>query len=133
MTSAVAVDAIQFWGSDQFKLKFTAPTGPGSIAISNVNGVAGNSYVTAVTLTQGAFPSGWLFGLDIGPVELLDQIALGAPFHGSLDAGGGSRFEIFSGVPSGVPVYAVSLQFTALGPFGGSFVNASTPEFFLTP
>ena len=32
----------------------------------------------------------------------------------------------------GIPVYAVSLQFTPLGPLGGSFVNASTPEFFLT-
>ena len=78
MTSAVAVDAIQFWGSDEFKLNLTAPTGPGSIRLQNVNGVAGNSYVTAVTLTQGAFPFGWLFGLDIGPEVLLDQIALGA-------------------------------------------------------
>jgi hypothetical protein len=131
-SSAAAVDAIQFWGSSGFKLEITAPSGPGSIQLRNANGVGGNTYVTAVTLSQGAFPHGWLFGLDIDPEVLLEQAAGGPPFHGVLNASGVSMFTIPSGVPAGIPVYAVSLQFTPLGPLGGSFVNASTPEFFLT-
>ena len=74
------IDAIQFWGQGQFKLTMTAPFGPGSIRLANSGGGAGNGYWTAVTLTQGAFPNGWLFGVDIGLPELLSEVAGGAPF-----------------------------------------------------
>ena len=73
------VDAIQFWGQGQFKLTITAPFGPGSIRLANAGGGAGNGYWTAVTLTQGAFPNGWLFGVDVGLPELLGEVASGVP------------------------------------------------------
>jgi hypothetical protein len=131
-SSVAAIDAIQFWGSSSFELEMSAPVGPGSIRLKNKNGAPGNTYVTAVTLSQGAFPNGWLFGVDIAPTALLQEIVSGVPFHGALDLTGTSTFQISSGVPPGLPVYAVSLQFTPGSPFGGSFVNASSPEFFLT-
>ena len=93
-SSAALVDAIQFWGSSGFDLSLSAPFGPGSFRLQNTNGVAGNGYVTAVTLAQGAFPNGWLFGLDIAPEELFDQFASGPPFHGVLNASGQSTFQI---------------------------------------
>ena len=39
--SSVHVDAIQFWGSDEFRLSITAPFGPGSIRLQNTGGDAG--------------------------------------------------------------------------------------------
>ena len=57
-----------------------------------------------------------------------------APPSTERSSGGGIKFfNLPSGVPSGIPIYAVSLQFTPPGPFGGSFVSATAPEYFLTP
>jgi Lectin C-type domain len=128
--SVAHVDAIQFWGSSQLDLEITAPTGPGSIRLQNVGGGAGNTYWTAVTLVPGAFPSGWLFGLDISPADLLGEVMFGPPFSGTLSASGTSSFTVPGGVPSGLPVYAISLQF---GSAFGDFLGASLPVFFMTP
>jgi hypothetical protein len=123
--STVAVDAIQFWGTDKLQLALSAPFGPGSFRMQNSQGTPNGSYCTAVTLVQGAFPHGWLFGLDITPNDLLAQVMAGVPFFGVLDGSGSSVFTIQSGVPPGIRVYAVSLLF-------GSEVTASAPRFFLT-
>jgi hypothetical protein len=132
-SSLAAIDAVQFWGSAPFKLNILAPTGfPGSIYLENSGGLPGRHYITPITLAQGSFPYGWLFGLDISPGELFGQIQSGAPFSGVLGAFGQSTFFISSGVPAGIAVHAVSLQFESPGPFGGAFINATTPEFFLT-
>jgi hypothetical protein len=128
--SRVHVDAIQFWGGPQFELEITAPTGPGSIRLQNAGGGAFNTYWTAVTLVPGAFPGGWLFGLDISPSDLLDQVMFGPPFSGTLNASGASSFTVPSGVPSGLPVYAISLRF---GNAFGDFLGASSPTVFTTP
>jgi hypothetical protein len=130
---AAAIDAIQFWGSGKFKLAISAPGGPGSISINLSGGNPFHVYTTAVSLIQGAFPYGWLFGVDIGFDMLLSQMAAGPPFHGTLGGSGIKLFNLPSGVPSGLSIYAVSLQFAPPGPFGGSFVSATAPEFFLTP
>lgn len=126
ISSAVHVDAIQFWGSGKFDLKMSAPTGPGSLQLANTGGTPNAPYWTGVTLAQGAFPYGWLFGLDITLGNLLSQVGSGAPFSGTLNGLGASTFTIPVGVPPGIPVYAVSLQF-------GAEVTASAPRFFLTP
>jgi hypothetical protein len=123
--SFIHVDAIQFWGTANLDLAITAPFGPGSIRLQNTQGAPNTPYWTAVTLAQGAYPNGWLFGLDITMSELLNQVSFGAPFAGTLDATGSSSFTLASGVPPGLPLYAVSIQF-------GPEVSASTPEFFLT-
>jgi len=131
--SSVHIDAIQFWGEGAFRLKLTSPFGPGSIRLQNLGGGPGSSYWTAVTLDQGSFPFGWLFGVDIPPAQLIQQVGLGAPFSGTLDAGGNSTFTLPSGVPPGLQVYAVSLQFEGPGPIGSSFLGASAPKHFVTP
>jgi Lectin C-type domain len=123
--SAVHVDAIQFWGTSTLQLAISAPLGPGSIRVANSQGVPNTAYWTAFTLAQGAYPNGWLFGLDITLTELLNQVSFGVPFAGTLDASGASAFTLANGVPAGLPVYAVSLQF-------GEEITASAPEFFLT-
>jgi Lectin C-type domain len=133
ISGAAAIDAIQFWGTGSFKLAISAPAGPGSISLFLTGGGPFNVYTTAVSLSQGAFPYGWLFGVDIGFDTLLGEMASGAPFHGTLSGGGIKLFNMASGVPSGLSLYAVSLQFTPPGPFGGSFAGATAPEFFLTP
>jgi hypothetical protein len=126
--SVVHVDAIQFWGYEQFALSFSTPFGPGSIRVQNSGGGAGNAYWTAATLDAGSFPNGWFFGVDISAAEILGEIATGAPFSGTLNASGASTFTIPSGVPPGLHIYAVSLQFANEGPF----VGASAPEHFVT-
>jgi Lectin C-type domain len=130
-SSRVSVDAIQFWGSGQFQLDITAPAGPGSIRLENTGGVPGNTYLTVVTLDQGSFPFGWLFGLDIPPALLIQEVMTGVPFSGILDGAGSSTFTLTSGVPPGLPVYAVSLQFASAA-LGGEFLGASAPEHFVT-
>ena len=93
--SSVHVDAIQFWGSGEFRLSITAPFGPGSIQVQNTRRRPGNGYWTAVTLDPGSFPNGWLFGLDITAGELLSaRLQSGVPFSGTLNASGISTFTL---------------------------------------
>ena len=131
VSSIVHVDAIQFWGFGQFRLQITAPFGPGSIRLQNVGGGPGNTYWTAVTLGQGSFPFGWLYGIDIGGGELISQVTSGVPFAGALNGSGNSTFTLPSGVPSGLQVYAVSIQFENAG-LPGYQLAASAPEHFVT-
>jgi Lectin C-type domain len=132
-SSIVHVDAIQFWGSSSFQLDITAPLGPGSVRLKNTGGGAGHSYWTAVTLVQGAFPNGWLFGLDIPPTLLIDEVMMGTPFAGILDAAGSSTFTVPAGVPPGLHVYGVSLEFGSSGTIATSFLGASAPTHFVVP
>lgn len=125
LPSAVHIDAIQFWGTGQFQLAITAPFGPGSLRLANTQGGAGTPYWTAITIGQGVYPNGWLFGLDIPLNELISQVNSGAPFSGTLDLSGASTFTIPAGVPAGLPIFAVSLRL-------GAEVTASAPKFFMT-
>jgi Lectin C-type domain len=125
IASFTHVDAIQFWGTGNIDLAITAPFGSGSIRLANTQGAPNTPYWTAVTLAQGAYPNGWLFGLDITLAELLNQVSFGVPFAGTLDATGSSSFTLASGVPPGIPLFAVTIQF-------GPEVTASSPESFVT-
>jgi hypothetical protein len=93
-------------------LVFSSPLGPGSIQMDNTECPAGvgKDYVVAITLTQGAYPNGWLFGVDIPFIELFNEITIGAPFVGSFDAIGASSFGPIPGVPSGMTVFAVTVH-----------------------
>jgi hypothetical protein len=125
LSSAVHVDAIQFWGTGKFQLDITAPFGPGSIRLQNSQGTPSAGYITAVTLAQGSFPNGWLFGLDIALNDLFGQIGTGVPFTGTLDLAGASTWTLPNQVPPGLPIYAVSIDV-------GSAITASAPVFFVT-
>jgi hypothetical protein len=112
-------------------LSASSPFGPGSLQLnwgpSPCHGlVGGNPYVLAVTLNQGTFPNGWLYGVDIPVSQLVAEISLGAPFVGT-----GTNFMLgpFGGLPSGVGIYAVVLGFNSEGVFD----NHSNPICYVIP
>jgi hypothetical protein len=100
-------------GTPNCWLLFSSPFGPGSIQMDNTPcpPVAGASYINAITLAAGTYPAGWFFGLDISFGQLLNEFNTGYPFTGTLDGSGASAFGLASGVPSGLQLWAVSVQF----------------------
>lgn len=107
-----------------------SPLGPGSLRIRNACGIAGDPCVTALTVTPGAFPYGWFFGVDITLPVLLAEIAFGPPFHGTLDPAGRSVWQVNGGVSAGLTLAAATATFS---PPGGAFRPASRPVLFTTP
>jgi hypothetical protein len=103
-------------------LSASSPFGPGSLQLSLAAGPCGGTYVLAVTLVQGAFPNGWLFGVDIPVNELAGEIAAGAPYVGPLSATGTLVLGPFGGLPP-VTIYAVALGFT------NGTLNGHSPPF----
>jgi hypothetical protein len=97
-------------------LSLTSPAGPGSIRLDIAFGPADGTYFLAATTAGGAYPNGWFFGLDISYAELASELAFGFPFTGPLDSSGMSTLGPFSGLPSGLTVYAVALAFPPGGP-----------------
>jgi len=91
-------------------LAFTSPLGPGSVQLYFVTCTA-TEYLLAVTLSQGAYPNGWLYGLDIPVTELVHEIAIGAPFTGFATGMPDSHtLGPFSGLPP-VTLYTLVLGF----------------------
>jgi hypothetical protein len=86
----------------------SSPSGPGSIRL-NVNlGPPNSPYFLALTGFAGAFPNGWLYGLDIPFVELMGQLEAGFPFNGTLDTFGNLVVGPFVGLPSGLTLYSIA-------------------------
>jgi hypothetical protein len=92
--------------------QFTSPQGPGSLLMEITTCPAGvnKAYFTAVTTAQGLYPNGWLFGVDIPLPDLMAQIQGGYPFSGPLDAAGKTLVGPFTGLPSGVTIYSVTMN-----------------------
>jgi GEVED domain len=113
-------------------LSFSSPFGPGSLQMDNTPcaPAAGASYLNAITLAQGTTPAGWFFGLDITLAEVVNQLNLGYPFSGTLDAFGASTFLLPAGAPSGLQIWAVSANFT---PGFGSFILARPLVTYVLP
>ena len=111
-------------------LSITAPTGSGSLQISNDCGIPNSQYVTAIVLNQGTTPYGWFFGLDISFNTLLHQIYLGPPFFGTFDATGSSLFTLPTIMPSGVTLHAVTV---VLDPVTGIPSTSSGVVTFVSP
>jgi hypothetical protein len=110
-TSASTTGTFYLTVSRIFTLTFSSPFGPGSIQFNLAGGPQGGSYFLPVSLVAGAFPSGWLFGVDIPIQELLNQLAIGYPFTGPLNAAGDTTFGPIAGVPSGLTIFSVGLGF----------------------
>jgi hypothetical protein len=96
----------------------SSPLGPGSLLLQYAPSActaAQTSYLLAVTLNQGTFPNGWLFGVDIPVSELVDLASIGAPFTGA-----GASFSIgpILGVPP-ITFYGVVLSFNVEGILSG--------------
>jgi hypothetical protein len=104
-------------------LTFLTP-GTGNLGYMVTGGPSNGTAFTAITLNAGAFPNGWFFGIDIPLQELGVEINFGFPFSTGLDSCGNATIGPFSGLPSGLTVYGVSL-----GTPSGSF----TPTAFSAP
>jgi hypothetical protein len=94
-----------------FSIAFSSPFGPGSLQFDVVAGPPNGSYYLPITFNAGAFPNGWLYGVDIFLQEILDELATGYPFVGPLNANGDATFGPIGGVPSGLVFYSVGLGF----------------------
>jgi hypothetical protein len=114
--------------SRSFRFDMDAPLGPGSIRLRNMNGPPNSVALTFLTLAPGAFPNGWLFGLDPTLAEIQLAVTFGAPFNNVLDADGGSSFSVGPGLPS-FTLYGVTLKLSPAGLIAG----ASPPVAFTIP
>jgi hypothetical protein len=96
-------------------LVFSSPFGPGSVQMDNTAcpGSGGNSYLSAITLSPGATPNGWWYGLDISFAALVAQYQTGLPFAGTLSAAGSSTAGPFGPAAglSGLTLNAVTVEF----------------------
>ena len=119
-------------GQGQFKLKITAPFGPGSIRLAEHRGRRLERLLDRRHPHTGRIPERLAVRPRRRAPELLGEVASGVPFSGTLDGAGGSIFTIPASVPPGLSLYAVSIHFDD-APSGGEFLGASAPEFFLTP
>jgi hypothetical protein len=84
-------------------------SGPGSLGYAVSQGPGGGFAFVAMTLNAGQFPLGWFYGIDIGWVELMNEIAIGFPFLTPLQPCGQAVVGPAFGLPSGLQIHAVGL------------------------
>jgi hypothetical protein len=112
-------------------LVFNSPGGAGCVR-ARVSGMPqGGSWFLAVTLTAGAFPQGWFFGIDVALTDLVLEVGFGFPFSGSLDPCGAAVIGQFCGVTSGISLYAVALGID--GPVLGPWSLVSPAVHYVIP
>jgi hypothetical protein len=114
-----------------FLLGYASPAGAGSIAYSITGGLPNGIYLNVATFNQGSFPNGAFYGVDVTLQDLLQLIAAGYPFLGTLDACGASVFSyVLDPALSGLTVYSVAVATDAtatLGPFSTPPVAYTIP------
>lgn len=112
-----------------FALKAESPLGVGSLLLRHENGTPSAAYVTLITLNQGAFPNGWLLGIDPTLTEVYLQVgSAAAPFFGVLSPSGTTAYGPVPGLPS-LTFYAGSAEFTPIGTIG----RTSAPVLHVIP
>jgi hypothetical protein len=111
-----------------FAVTTTSPFGAGSLQLDWTGAFPciGGIYFLGVTLQQGAYPTGWFYGLDIGFPQLGAQIAQGFPFIGTLSTSGTATIGPFTGLPSGLQFWAVSLGVPTISPIPTSYTAPFT-------
>jgi hypothetical protein len=111
-------------------IAYSSPSGSGCVLV-NLSGLpAGGTYFLAATLNP---PPGWLYGVNIGMNELVDEINAGYPFWGPLSSGGCSGTVAvgeFCNLPTGLTVYAVGLGLPGVGLSGP--ISTHTPALAYT-
>jgi hypothetical protein len=103
--------------------------GPGTLGY-HVSGPALGTYFMAASLTAGAFPFGWFYGIDLPLADIVTEYNAGPPFVGSLSLCGQATFGPVGGLPPGLTVYAVALGFLAGSPMPN---YASNPTMATVP
>jgi hypothetical protein len=86
----------------------SSPSGPGSLSLAIGSRLNSGSYFLAATTFAGAFPNGWLYGLDIPFPELFSELSAGAPFNAALNSSGALIIGPFTGLPSGLTIYTMA-------------------------
>jgi hypothetical protein len=115
-------------------LGLSAYNGPGSVRVAahcpSTIVPPGTQLFNCITLNAGSFPFGYWFGIDPNfTQELLPQfVSGGLPFVGYTNGQGDVVWSLPSGVPPGIPAYAVTV---AISPAGAIFA-ASPPVSFVT-
>lgn len=103
----------------KFALVMTSPLGAGSFRLAVSNAAPNAGLMTFVTLNAGAYPYGPFFGIEPSVIEVQLQFAAGVePFLALADAGGAYVYGPLVGVPP-LTLYAVALEFDALGYLSG--------------
>jgi hypothetical protein len=111
-----------------FAQQWSSPFGPGSIQYNVCNGSPTGNYQLLVTLNAGAFPNGWLYGIDITLAEIQNE--LNAPiFYGPLDGSGSAQVGPFPGLPSGLGLYSVTFNI----PVGSVPTVHTSPAAYVIP
>jgi hypothetical protein len=83
--------------------------GTGSLGWFVAEGPANGIAFVAITLNPGQFPFGWFLGIDIGWLELLNELSSGWPFVLALQPCGSAQVGPFVGLPTGLQAYGVAV------------------------
>jgi hypothetical protein len=105
------------------ELTASSPLGSGSLKLDIAHGPPSGTYFFVVTLAPGAYPNGWLFGLDISYADLGVQLLAGFPFSGPLDAFGSFSLGPLPGVPP-LTIFAIAFGFLAGSPVPSTYTSA---------
>ena len=116
-------------GLAAWNVQITQPNGSASATVTNSGGRMGDSYANLMTLVPGAYPYGWLHGVDMSVLEIAWEVSFGAPFYGQLSPCGSASTTLAGPIPSGLTVYVTSLE---LDP-SGSIVNFKPAFAYVTP
>ncbi len=104
----------------KFKLSMASPLGAGSLRINLTDGGPNHAFFTCITLNAGTYPYGPFYGIQPTFTEILLQLSsFSEPFVGVMNGIGGYQFGPLAGLPSGVNLYAVTLEFDAVGNVAG--------------
>jgi GEVED domain len=95
--------------NQDFIATWSSPFGPGSLQFNLSGGPLGGAYFHAIVLTPGAFPNGWLYGIDITFPEIVNELTIGYPFVGVLNPCGATQFGPIFAVPPGLTIYSVGI------------------------
>lgn len=93
-----------------FTADITQPGGFGTPVVINDVGTPGMTVLNAATLFQGAYPQGWLFGVDIPFNELSNLIGFGQPFVVTLGGAGTYSVSVPVSFPVQVTAYYVGIE-----------------------
>jgi hypothetical protein len=98
------------FSSAQHNLVASSPLGLGSLQLNfgpTACTLVLDTYILAVAIGPDALHNGWLFGLNIPLVGLLNEIAFGPPFIGDLSPAGTFQIGPVAGLPSSLTFSAV--------------------------